>query len=229
MENIAPEKLTWEPSVCDDIRYRLQVKAEEKDEESPLMICVVGIPGSGKSTSTSILARMLSDVGAFHMPFDGYHIPMKDLKKFPNATEVIYRRGAPDTFDAEALTRDLKLIRSGHDPVLRVPGFDHARGDPEEGLLEFVRGKHKVVICEGLYLLHDQQDWEKVSKMFDYSIFVDANVDTCMERLKNRNKVLPGYTPEEVEIRVDLVDRANALTVLKSKARAKLVVKSAAA
>ena len=47
-----------------------------------------------------------------------------------------------------------------------------------------------------------------------------------MLRLKIRNKVIPGYTPEEIDFRVDVVDRGNAHTVNGSKDRASLVVKS---
>jgi hypothetical protein len=49
-----------------------------------------------------------------------------------------------------------------------------------------------------------------------------------MERLKARNRCIPGYTPEEIDVRVDAVDRANALVVERSRARADLVVRSAA-
>ena len=37
-----------------------------------------------------------------------------------------------------------------------------------------------------------------------------TDVDQCIERLKERNKCIPGYTPEEIEARCDDVDRKNA-------------------
>ena len=54
------------------------------------------------------------------------------------------------------------------------------------------------------------------------SIFVDADVDLCVNRLKERNKCIPGYSHEEIEIRCDIVDGKNAITVTKSKSRADL-------
>jgi pantothenate kinase len=82
-----------------------------------------------------------------------------------------------------------------------------------------------VVICEGLYLLHDDDQWD-LHECFDFSIFIDSDVDKAMSRLKSRNQVIPGYTPEEIDCRVDLVDRVNAHSVNLSKSRASLVVQS---
>jgi len=45
------------------------------------------------------------------MPFNGYHYPMEDLQKLPNAHDYIYRKGATDTFDTLRLKRDLWRIR----------------------------------------------------------------------------------------------------------------------
>ena len=47
---------------------------------------------------------------------DGYHYSLQELSKFPNPTDVIYRRGAPDTFNPIALARDLERIAYGTQP-----------------------------------------------------------------------------------------------------------------
>lgn len=220
-------RLTWEQSAADLIRDRY-MREHAGQFKNPYMVCVVGIPGSGKSTSTEIVADMLWDIGCKVIPFDGYHTPMKDLLQRPDALEAIYRRGAPDTFDAHRLCQDLTQLRYGHEPIMRLPGFDHAKGDPEPGLHEFDRSQHKIVIVEGLYLLHDDHGFDQVNKLFDYSVFIDSDVDLCMERLKIRNRCIPGYTVEEIESRVDEIDRANAMTTLRSKERADLIVRSGA-
>lgn len=223
-------KRTWEEAVAQKIREQVLAKEQQQDSSSlsPLMVAVVGIPGSGKTTSSQILVDILEDVGAMLVPFDGYHYPLAALQTFPNANDAIYRRGAPDTFDEKSLKRDLNRIRCGKEDIIYFPAFDHARGDPDPDIHEFRRGVHRVVVCEGLYLLHDEGGWEDVKTFFDLTIFVNANVDTCIQRLKIRNKAIPGYTPEEIEIRCDAVDRTNALTVERSKARADLLVDSAA-
>lgn len=220
-------KATWEKKVANDIAAAAKQAARST---SPYMVAVVGIPGSGKTTSASLLGDLLEakSIATMIMPFDGYHYSMKELKMFPDSQDAIYRRGAPDTFDAKALQRDLDRIRNGNEDIIKVPGFDHAKGDPEPDQHMFDRSKHRVVICEGLYLLHDHDGWKDIQSVFDCSIFVNANVDVCVERLKVRNKAIPGYTAEEIDIRCEVVDRANAMTVMDSKARADVVVESGA-
>jgi pantothenate kinase len=226
-------KLTWEAAVAKQIRRAALEKyarpeATDTASNQPFMVAIVGIPGSGKSTSSSILTGLLEDVGCLLMPFDGYHYPVKTLKKFEDPEDAIYRRGAPDTFDVKALKNDLETMRFGDRNVVKVPGFDHAVGDPEPDAHTFDRDEHRVIITEGLYLLHDEDGWEEVKDYFDMTIFVNADVDVCVDRLKERNLCIPGYTAEEIEIRCDVVDRVNAEIVNKSQARASLVVESAA-
>jgi pantothenate kinase len=243
--------LTWEQEVCDRLKAMYDERASTSSRAdggsdappppiAPLMCAVVGIPGSGKTTSAAVLADMLAkrfatsfskgggstECQTLMMPFDGYHIPMSTLVTM--GTDAVYRRGAPDTFDSRKLAETLREIRFGEAPTLSIPGFDHARGDPEDGAHTFDRTRHKIVIVEGLYLLHDRDGWEHIKQYFDVSVYVDANLDVCMDRLKARNKCIPGYTPEEIEVRVDAVDRVNAMTVQSSKSYADIVVKSAA-
>jgi pantothenate kinase len=231
---------TWEESQAEIILksihsqqcWAVNSQGEEEDVLShrPYMISISAIPGSGKSVSALVLANILEMAGYPTMicPHDGYHYPIDYLRTFPNAEDLVYRRGAPETFDSQALIRDLGRIRNGKEDIITLPGFDHAKGDPEPDTHIFDRSRHQIVLCEGLYLLHDQDGWEGVKDYFDYCIFMDADLDICIERVKIRNQCIPGYTPEEIEMRCDKVDRMNALTVLRSKDRADVIVESAA-
>lgn len=204
--SLSPDiKVTWEPQVSSILTQLRKIGNPDR----PMMIGVVGIPGSGKSTSCEVLATYLGAEKCAIIPMDGYHFPLNELAKFPNAADAIYRRGAPDTFNPSALERDLERIAFGSQEEIPVPGFDHAKGDPEEGKHIFVRDKHEIVICEGIYLLHDNDGWENIQRYFDWTIFIDSDLEACLARLKERNKCIPGYTPEEIETRVDEVDRVN--------------------
>eukprot|EP00980_Cylindrotheca_fusiformis_P003363 scaffold747_cov120-Cylindrotheca_fusiformis.AAC.19 len=226
---IANVKISWEPKVAQQIReleLKQMVKGYKKrDEEGmarPFMVGVVGIPGSGKSTSSEILSYILSN--SVVMPMDGYHLPMSELEKLPNASDAIYRRGAPDTFDPKALEKDLERIVNGVEPEVSIPGFDHAKGDPEKDQHRFIRDEHSVVICEGIYIMHQEDGWENIKNYFDYIIYINVDVDTCIRRLKARNKLIPGYTAEEIEIRCEVVDRSNAEIVERSRIHASIEV-----
>eukprot|EP00980_Cylindrotheca_fusiformis_P003365 scaffold747_cov120-Cylindrotheca_fusiformis.AAC.21 len=229
--------VSWEPNTVAEIKKRLLAKRlqERLDlevfgveaERKPFMVGVVGIPGSGKSTSAEIISALLGD--SIVMPMDGYHIPMAELQKAPNAEELIYRRGAPDTFDPESAKKDLERIVHGKEAKVSIPGFDHAKGDPEKDQYTFNRDEHSVVICEGIYIMHQGDGWEDIKNYFDYTIYIGIDVDTCVARLKARNKCIPGYTPEEIEIRCEVVDRTNAETVEKSRIFASEEVRSGAA
>ena len=136
---------------------------------------------------------------AIVMPMDGYHYSLDKLRRMENSQDVVYRRGAPDTFDPCSLKQDLKRILYGNESTVSIPGFDHAIGDPEPDQHTYIRGQHNIVICEGIYLLHDSDGWEDVKNYLDYSIYIQAEIDTCINRLKERNKCIPGYTDEEID------------------------------
>jgi len=226
-------RIVWEAQAAAEIHKRINAAVA-----SPLMVALAGMPGAGKTVATSILERLLGP-SCLVVPADGFHIPLATLRQRPDADDAVYRRGAPDTFDPDALRERLLAIsrRSpASSPVategslleeVPLPGFEHSVGDPIDGAVMFKRSKHKVVIVEGLYLLHDDHNWEGISDLFDFRIYLDADIDECIAGLKERNKVIPGYTPEEVEVRCDRVDRHNATIVKKTSSRADLSVRSA--
>ncbi|KAL3933823.1 MAG: hypothetical protein SGBAC_010231 [Bacillariaceae sp.] len=231
---ISEVTISWEPETAQKIReLELAKKVTDFNKYGddipvrPFMVGVVGIPGSGKSTSSDILSSILSS--SIVMPMDGYHIPMADLEKLPNAEDAIYRRGAPDTFDPASLEKALKRIVNGDEAEVSIPGFDHAKGDPQKDQHTFIRNEHSIVIAEGIYLMHQDDGWENIKSYFDYIIYIQVDVDKCVDRLKERNKCIPGYTAEEIELRCEVVDRKNAETVEATKIYATEEVLSGAA
>jgi pantothenate kinase len=91
-------------------------------QPTPRLVAIVGIPGSGKSTVAAALAACVS--GAVVVPMDGYHLPRAALD-----ADGLARRGAPDTFDPDALRADLRALREAGGGAF--PAFDHAVKDPE--------------------------------------------------------------------------------------------------
>ena len=222
---------SWEPTVAKLIKEGMANNPIADYATRPFMVGVVGIPGSGKTTSCTLLANLVPN--SVVVPMDGYHLPLRELEKFPNPKDAIYRRGAPHTFAPDQLQSNLDRIlnpqaqQTQDNTHVYFPGFDHNLGDPKPDEHLFVRGQHQVVICEGIYLLHDEDGWSSIKDNFDFTIYIDADVDFCIDRLRVRNACIPGYTPEQIYKRCDEVDRVNAQIVLKSKPHAHHVVQSA--
>ena len=147
-------KVSWEPKLAKRIADEVSEKDDAGNDNSavPYLVAIVGVPGSGKSASSLIIQNELEKMGvnAMIMPHNGYHYPLSYLKIFPDADDLIYRRGAPDTFDAQALLRNLRRVKEGEEEVIKLPAFDHFKGDPVPDMHVFDRTQHRVVICEGL-------------------------------------------------------------------------------
>jgi pantothenate kinase len=255
-------RITWERSVANNIIQRANdaslVDATRNLGSTipvPYMVAIAGIPGSGKSSSAEIITRLINEMSSKRgaggtsknsdvcvcIPADGYHYSVAtllELQEQKSDTTLIYRRGAPDTFDVAALIQDLERIRypnnesADADDSLKIqvklPGFDHAVGDPTIHQHIYDRKQHSILIMEGLYLLYDQNQWDRIKDYFDYTIYIQTHsIDTCMERVKERNVCIPGYTVEEIYQRVDIVDRNNAILIDQaSPARAHRTIRS---
>merc|ERR1719282_693549 len=99
---------------------------------------------------------------------DGFHTPMAALRQRPNSVDVIYRRGAPDTFDTDIFHTALGEIKQGSSDDIKWPSFDHEVGDPKADAILIHRQKHRIVIVEGLYVMLDSHGWEGTPDLFDY-------------------------------------------------------------
>ena len=171
------------------------------------LVALAGLPGSGKST----LARAVADLipHAVVIPMDGYHLPRAVL-----SAGDLARRGAPHTFDAAALHRDLTQLR--RDRCGMFPDFDHATQDPQPGAIE-VTSEHRWILVEGLYLL--LKSWQ-LEPLFDHAFFLDTPLDLAMERTAQRH-VSCGLCDslEKAHTRVETNDRPNAELILRDGCR----------
>jgi pantothenate kinase len=166
------------------------------------MIALAGVPGSGKSTIARAVAALAPD--SVVVPMDGYHLPRAAL-----TADGLARRGAPDTFDPDAMRADLSALRRSGTGLF--PAFDHAAQDPEPGAIVVPPGT-RLVIVEGLYLL--LRAW-RMADLFDLTVFLDCDLETAMQRVADRHLTCGlAATPDEAHHRAQSNDRRNALTIL---------------
>jgi len=196
------------------------------DSQQRAVLAIVGPPGSGKSTLTAALLNELrrtprpgaTDDWVAHLPMDGFHLADVQLDRLGRRD----RKGAVDTFDAAGFVATLRRVRDRSDAVVYVPGFDRELEQPMSATVAIPR-EARLVIVEGLYLLHDEGEWAGVAGCFDESWFCSIDDGVRVQRLTARHVVF-GKSPEEARVWVDRVDEPNAAVVTRSRSRATRVV-----
>ena len=80
---------------------------DESLSQKQLWIALAGAPGSGKSTLSKELARVLDSHGIATtvIPMDGFHLYRRELDQMPNAAEAHAKRGSHWTFNATRLVQ----------------------------------------------------------------------------------------------------------------------------
>lgn len=181
-----------------------------------LLLGLTGAPGSGKSTLAAALARA---IGGVCVPMDGFHLANEQLVRLGRAD----RKGAPDTFDAQAYVMLLERLRADTEPAVRAPRFRREIEASEPDAIEIPRGR--PVVTEGNYLLLDQAPWDRVAPLLDEVWFLDLDDRERESRLVARH-VAHGRTQDEAIAWVARTDRRNAQVVVATRDRAHRVVRA---
>jgi pantothenate kinase len=179
---------------------------------------VTGPPGAGKSTIAAALVDAFGPTAVL-VPMDGFHHTQRDLEDLGRAG----RKGAPDTFDADAYVALLEQLRAAPDHAIAAPAFDRERDDPVPDAV-VVLAAHRIVVTEGNYLLVEVDGWERIGPLLDQCWYVDSDDADRLKRLIARH-VEFGRSPAEAERWVMRSDEANARLVEATRDRADRVVR----
>ncbi len=182
--------------------------------EGRRLIAIAGAPGSGKSTLAATLADEVNRCTAPNtlvaLGMDGFHLTKHELSQQPDPDEAFARRGAPWTFNTVAMyERMLQVQEAAGRSDVPWPGFEHNIGDPVEGAY-VVPASTRLVIIEGLYLLHQADGWDAISRLFDERWFLDTPMELSLERLALRHMQAWDWSREQAEARIATSDRFNA-------------------
>ncbi|TLD39140.1 P-loop containing nucleoside triphosphate hydrolase protein [Venturia nashicola] len=185
MENVYTSLVARALEVHDMARY--------ENVQHRAIIAFAGPPGSGKSTISEEVVQRLNKRAArpfaIVLSMDGFHLPRKTLDEMPNREEAYERRGIAWTFDApRAVSLVERLHDSKHDRtvVISAPNFDHAEKDPVEDAI-VIPGDISLVIMEGLWLLYDQEPWNRIPSLVDDTWFVDVDAEIARHRVAKRH------------------------------------------
>jgi UPF0176 protein len=212
-----PRKPPELPLLSDPVA-RLQRLASDAPADRRVLIALLGMPGSGKSTLVKHWHQELVAAGCHSislLSMDGFHLTRAQLADLPDPDAALIRRGAPWTFDVAGIRDAICQISAGQE--VAWPTFDHAVGDPHGVVL--VPTTARVVVIEGLYLLHRRHRWD-CAEFFDESWWVDVPTTLARGRAIARHQAANGNTATQAEQRWRINDKLNARIARASRWRA---------
>ena len=212
------------PALTDPAGHVLALLARRPQPR--LVLGLAGLPGAGKSTLGRRIAQEVNQRAGTPLMqtlgMDGFHLTRAALAGFADPAMALRRRGAPWTFDAAGLAARLRQLReaSRTSPWQTVswPGFEHGVGDPVDDAIQ-VRPDIRVVLVEGLYLLHQADGWN-LDGLLDECWYLDVDLETAMERLLARHMATWSLGREQALAKIAANDRLNARLVEAGQARA---------
>ena len=171
-----------------------------------LFVCVAGGPGSGKSTLSTAVATRINeqlqtergedeDPAAVVLPMDGFHYSRSQMKAMKSSSneaytydELLARRGAPWTFDAEGCVA--AFTRARETGVASLPVYCRVKSDPVSDGVQLHPGT-KIVLLEGNYLLAwDDERWAplRTNRVFDETWYIACkSLEDQRDRLVKRH------------------------------------------
>ena len=177
-----------------------------------ILVMLAAPPGAGKSTLLSFLGRLAEEtegVGRIQtIGMDGFHRRQEYLLNHDTIRDgkpirMVEVKGAPETFDLEALTERVKRVSLGEN--VGWPVYDRLLHNPVEDAAS-VDGE--IVILEGNYLLLDVDGWRNLRSFADYTVSIRAEETLLRERLISR-RIKTGVAEDEAARFVDYSDMPN--------------------
>lgn len=141
----------------------------------PFVIGVAGSVAVGKSTTSrvlqALLARWPDHPRVDLVTTDGFLYPNQVLED----RGLLERKGFPESYDRRGLLEFISGIKGG-EGHLEVPVYSHIAYDIIPGETRVVT-QPDILIVEGLNVLQAGDHGAFVSDYFDFSIFVDAEIE----------------------------------------------------
>jgi pantothenate kinase len=186
------------------------------------LVGITGPPGAGKSTLMAALVRAcraeLGDACVAGVPMDGFHKPNEILIESGRRN----RKGAPDTFDADAFVAAIRQLSTGSSASIRWPDYSHQSDEVIPNAIS-VSASAKLIFVEGNYLLLEEDPWSHIRAVVKPIWYVTADRPTLEGRLLRRQR-RAGVSNRDAEQHVFTSDLLNATQVEGTMAAADRVV-----
>jgi phosphoribulokinase len=155
----------------------------------PVMLGIVGDSGSGKTTITRGLVRVLGDDVVTHFCADDYHRYDRRQRAERAITPL-----SPDCNYLDVLSQDLGHLRA-NEAILK-PVYRHADGS--FGPPAYIE-PGRFVVTEGLLAFHTRQ----LREMFDVRVYLDPPEEIRRRWKVQRDCARRGYTTDQVLAELD--------------------------
>lgn len=151
---------------------------------------IIGICGGSGSGKTTLLKRISNELKHLHpsiFSMDNYYLPIEKQQLDENGQ---YNFDLPTALDRERLYNDLLKLKNGE--TVEVKEY-HFNAPPDKNTLITIHPS-SVIIVEGLFLFY----YEEVRKLIDFSIFMEVDHATQLDRRLYRDLETRGYEREAI-------------------------------
>ncbi|MFZ2832256.1 MAG: hypothetical protein WAZ40_03830 [Minisyncoccia bacterium] len=159
-------------------------------EKPRVIVGIAGPAGSGKSVIASIFKMIARQVS---LPFtvetvgiDGFHYPNEFLlSKMSEGKPLKDHKGRFDTYEVQKLTESLRRFSLGE--RVSFPAYSRKIHDPVPDAFFVEQYEPTLLVIEGLWLLREEDGWNKVGAHLDFRIFIETNKEHIKEDLIKRH------------------------------------------
>lgn len=157
-----------------------------------MIIGISGGTGAGKTTLVSYIAEILGKEKTLILSQDRYY---KHLPELSFEARCLINFDHPDALDLDLLANHVVLLQKGKSVKSPVYSFEqHLRMDD----IEVIHPK-KYILIEGILVFAHAP----LSDLFDYKVYIEANINKRVERRMERDINTRGRTKEEVMARFE--------------------------
>jgi len=153
----------------------------------PFVIGICGGSGSGKTTLLKKLSNFYGHAEVSVLTMDNYYLPIEEQIKDENG---VVNFDLPSALNETQLCSDLEQIVNGNTIEVKEYFFN---SPPNKNVLLSILPK-KIIIVEGLFVFH----YPKVISLIDFSIFVEVDASTQLDRRIYRDQDSRGYSQQDI-------------------------------
>lgn len=152
-----------------------------------MIIGICGGSGSGKTTLLKRISNELKHLNPSIFSMDNYYLPIQKQHKDENNQ---YNFDLPTALDRERLFADLYKLSIGQSIEVKEYHFN----SPPDKISLITIHPSNLIIVEGLFLFY----YEEVKKLLDFTIFMEVDPTTQLDRRLYRDQETRGYSREAI-------------------------------